>query len=365
MSMTTDKFNASNILIQSHISKNIFNGLEPICSINSAFRRQPSGTSFQFDGIKNFAVFSPGKEFKNETYYQLKETCKSYPAQNLPFLEYNNFQDNLIPKYEEEAPKKCYYKQIVTIKDILKEEKNEENLENKIEGKNIIKTEETDKNINAKPCEESKNMNLPQNQNTVTKFFTNHNYGYKCNCSKTQCNRKYCECYNSGNYCVDCNCKNCNNKPPSNTFSNKRPLEVIAQMKKSKEICTCSKSGCNKNYCECFKSGNFCTSLCRCIKCENLGDKESKIVKAIYEPHHANSIYIIKNKIKFDGLQKEKKNNKMINKKKKREDEEEKNYLESEEVKSKSTNDFTFLGESLFDKNGKVALKHINLIEYC
>ena len=34
-------------------------------------------------------------------------------------------------------------------------------------------------------------------------------------------------------------------------------------------ICTCSKSGCNKNYCECFKAKVKCNNKCRCIKCLN------------------------------------------------------------------------------------------------
>ena len=73
--------------------------------------------------------------------------------------------------------------------------------------------------------------------NSGTKFFTNHNYGYKCSCSKTQCNRKYCECFNSGNYCVDCNCKNCSNKPPANIYTNKHPSDELSKNKKSKIIC--------------------------------------------------------------------------------------------------------------------------------
>ena len=74
-------------------------------------------------------------------------------------------------------------------------------------------------------------------------------------------------------------------------------------MKKSKEICTCTKSGCNKNYCECFKSGNKCTSLCRCIGCENNEDNtKTKKNNNDYERCPANSIYIIKNKIFIDNI---------------------------------------------------------------
>lgn len=33
--------------------------------------------------------------------------------------------------------------------------------------------------------------------------------------------------------------------------------------------CTCTKSNCKKNYCDCFKAGNICGSSCRCIDCKN------------------------------------------------------------------------------------------------
>ena len=135
--------------------------------------------------------------------------------------------------------------------------------------------------------------------NTKTKFFTNHNYGYKCSCSKTHCDKYYCECYNSGNYCIDCNCKNCTNQPPKNIFTNKKPNEFISKIKKNKDNCTCLKSGCNKLYCECFKNGNKCKSTCRCIGCEN---KEKCQINFFYNHKccHENSIYIINKIIYID-----------------------------------------------------------------
>ena len=34
-------------------------------------------------------------------------------------------------------------------------------------------------------------------------------------------------------------------------------------------ICNCTKSNCMKKYCECFKQGFSCNSLCRCMDCKN------------------------------------------------------------------------------------------------
>ena len=235
-----------------------------------------------------------------------------------------------------------------------------------------------------------KNENLNNNQNNTnnsgTKFFTNHNYGYKCSCSKTQCNRKYCECFNSGNYCVDCNCKNCNNKPPVNSYTNKHPTDDQNKSKKEKVICTCTKSGCNKNYCECFKIGQKCTALCRCIGCENNDQIQNKKYNYNYQCNLANSIYIVKNKLIIEDI-KTKLNGELysevapigkcdfigINKKRKREenkDEDNKmfsNINNSNNFKNKkmeNNEDNNLFNDSLFDKNGKVILRHINLFQY-
>ena len=219
------------------------------------------------------------------------------------------------------------------------------------------------------------NNNINSNTNSGTKFFTNHNYGYKCSCSKTQCNRKYCECYNSGNYCVDCNCKNCNNKPPINSYTNKHPTDEQTKSKKERIICTCTKSGCNKNYCECFKVGQKCSNLCRCIGCENNEQIQNKKYNYNYQCNLANSIFIIKNKLYIEDVnlkRKELRKKEFIgnNKKRKREENDNDNDNEEEELynnnnKNKkiedSADDVNLFNDSLFDKNGKVILRHINL----
>ena len=220
--------------------------------------------------------------------------------------------------------------------------------------------------------------------NSGTKFFTNHNYGYKCSCSKTQCNRKYCECFNSGNYCIDCNCKNCNNKPPVNSYTNKHPTDDSAKNKKEKIICTCTKSGCNKNYCECYKNAQKCTPLCRCISCENNDQITNKRNNnCIYECCPANSIYIIKNALIIEKINGKKSKEEQIKNNfdfcvsqlsrnenfiaigKKRKKEETKNNEENYDKKKKNGKDLDendLFNDSLFDKNGKMILKYINLI---
>ena len=169
------------------------------------------------------------------------------------------------------VPPKIVKEKDKIINENLYESNNEKNMNNNNQmtlKNNIIIKDNNILNDNEK-SKLDKNMDLNLSSSTInnmgTKCFTNHNYGYKYSCSKT-----HYECCNSGNYCIDCNCKNCKNQPPINPYSNKRPSEIVSKMKKSKEICICTKSGCNKNYCECFKNGNKCNSLCRCIGCEKL-----------------------------------------------------------------------------------------------
>ena len=288
----------------------------------------------------------------------------------------NNQEDIYIDKNEEKKNNiKVFQKNI---------KNNYYNLGNKnydLKEKNWMPEKNINLNLNVKiNLNNNTNNNI---NNSKTKFFTNHNYGYKCSCSKTQCNRKYCECFNSGNYCIDCNCKNCNNKPPINSYTNKHPTDDSLKNKKEKIICTCTKSGCNKNYCECFKNGQKCSELCRCISCENNDEIfHKKNNNYNYECCPANSIYIIKNKIYIENVQNRKskkediKNNFelfpipvtkenyiTISKKRKRE-EIKKNEQNSEKGNQIDYNFgvFDLFNDSQFDKNGKIILRHINII---
>ena len=200
----------------------------------------------------------------------------------------------------------------------LFEEENKGSMNIQAENENLP----TPKKNNISIIENNKNEKNEIINTNTKKFFTDYGgYGYKCSCSKTQCNRYYCECYRSGLFCIDCNCKNCQNKPPENCASNRHPSFMPNKPKTELVTCTCTKSGCNKKYCECYKNGTKCNSACRCVGCENT-ENSKKIKDEMYECMLANSIYIIKNKIFEENIVEgnliNDKNNKNLMKKRKR-----------------------------------------------
>ena len=110
-----------------------------------------------------------------------------------------------------------------------------------------------------------------------------------CSCTKTKCIKKYCECFANNKYCLDCHCQNCMNKlielnPLLSNNSNNSILEYESE--KDKTICTCTKSNCCKKYCECFKIGKKCSNKCRCLNCMNMN---AKYIKQI----HSNEINVV------------------------------------------------------------------------
>ena len=97
----------------------------------------------------------------------------------------------------------------------------------------------------------------------------------KCTCSKTRCHKKYCICFSQKRFCEGCNCRNCENQPKILDQSIERINKLNVDINNpyndnSQRVnCNCSKSNCMKKYCECFKQGINCNSLCRCISCNN------------------------------------------------------------------------------------------------
>ena len=96
-----------------------------------------------------------------------------------------------------------------------------------------------------------------------------------CTCTKTNCIKKYCACYSNGKFCDGCECINCmntskNKKEKENENRNRNILNY-----ENNVICNCTKSNCLKKYCECYKLGKECGTLCRCIGCANKTNKNS------------------------------------------------------------------------------------------
>lgn len=99
-----------------------------------------------------------------------------------------------------------------------------------------------------------------------------------CNCTKSQCLKFYCDCFAAGEFCNGCNCKDCLNEHDSderdkavklcmerNPFAFRSKETVEEQQRLHQRGCNCKRSGCLKNYCECYEAKISCSSNCRCL----------------------------------------------------------------------------------------------------
>jgi Tesmin/TSO1-like CXC domain, cysteine-rich domain len=109
---------------------------------------------------------------------------------------------------------------------------------------------------------------------------TKNNYPV-CGCARTKCLKLYCECFSNNRYCVECNCKNCKNKPEFTEMREKarkatierNPAAFREDISDTYKACHCKRSGCKKKYCECFEYNRTCTANCKCEGCKNLPDQ--------------------------------------------------------------------------------------------
>ena len=65
--------------------------------------------------------------------------------------------------------------------------------------------------------------------------------------------------------------KGCLNTPIENEFNKENNILINEEENKFMQNmgCNCTKSHCLKKYCECFKMFRNCGSLCRCMECQN------------------------------------------------------------------------------------------------
>lgn len=100
----------------------------------------------------------------------------------------------------------------------------------------------------------------------------------KCKCSKSKCLKLYCECFANGRTCIGCSCEDCLNTEENESYrkivykqiiqKNPKAIQKIKSIKKS-WTCKCKNSNCQKNYCDCYQNGKFCSSKCKCVDCKN------------------------------------------------------------------------------------------------
>ena len=130
-----------------------------------------------------------------------------------------------------------------------------------------------------------------------------------CSCTKTRCIKKYCECFANNKYCINCYCKNCMNKLEEiEQFQNNNTINIMENENQNDKItCTCTKSNCCKKYCECFKINKKCTSKCRCLNCLNM---DSQYANILNNNNNLINDVIIKNNINSE----ENNNNILLNK---------------------------------------------------
>ena len=93
-----------------------------------------------------------------------------------------------------------------------------------------------------------------------------------CNCKNSGCLKRYCECFTRMKYC------DLERGEAIQNYMMKSPISFKKiNLDVNNLTCFCKKSNCLKKYCECFQLGMKCTSNCKCIDCKNKNNTEKKL----------------------------------------------------------------------------------------
>ncbi|XP_046820013.1 protein lin-54 homolog isoform X2 [Vespa velutina] len=140
-----------------------------------------------------------------------------------------------------------------------------------------------------------------------------------CNCTKSQCLKLYCDCFANGEFCHMCNCNNCSNNLGNeeerqraiksclernpNAFRPKigKGRETGDDIRRHNKGCNCKRSGCLKNYCECYEAKIPCSANCKCIGCRNIEEPnlEKKSLKDLADAAEVRTAQLTLNKAKL------------------------------------------------------------------
>ncbi|XP_043490437.1 protein lin-54 homolog isoform X2 [Polistes fuscatus] len=140
-----------------------------------------------------------------------------------------------------------------------------------------------------------------------------------CNCTKSQCLKLYCDCFANGEFCHMCNCNNCSNNLGNeverqraiksclernpNAFRPKigKGRETGDDIRRHNKGCNCKRSGCLKNYCECYEAKIPCSGNCKCIGCRNIEEPtlEKKSLKDLADAAEVRTAQLTLNKAKL------------------------------------------------------------------
>ncbi|KAL4622809.1 hypothetical protein GN956_G19882 [Arapaima gigas] len=115
-----------------------------------------------------------------------------------------------------------------------------------------------------------------------------------CSCVKCQCLKFYCECFANGDLCVNCNCVNCFNNI-EHEYERDKVIKMclgrnphafqpkIGNRKLGRvQGCSCKRSSCQKNYCECYGANVMCSSTCKCVGCKNYNETSKKTMRPCF-----------------------------------------------------------------------------------